>query len=658
MKRIPCLVLLISMLAGGVHAAIKDWLEDVAKRPTPEFADAPPAVILLDETVLDIDEHGKMEEVHRYAFRLLHLGSRDLASGEVWYNGKSDKVTHAEACVWRAGRAVKNFSLSDWADLADYATGAVVDERRKKIVDCSQWTVVGDVFASETRVKSPCLFGTIVARFGSLLPVLVDRRSLTVPPGFKIRSMIFGPNPPAENRTPDGLTCVWTETDRPFRREEPLPGRGAYIDAEVFAFIEPPDGRTGFAPKQFRSWGEVAAWDEQLNSDNADASPDLIAKVRNLTAGCTDQLSKIRAIAAYVQTTRYLAINRNLAIGMGYRARNASVVFSTGFGDCKDKANLMRTMLREAGIRAYMVGASVGRDLDVRPEAPTPIQFDHVIVGIEVGPEIALPSVVEAGKLGRLLIFDPTNRFITVGDLSPDLQAAWILVSSRDTESLIETPKLAPEAEFGIERTAEITLLPKGVAHVAARVTAGGFIGAAIRRQFKDADTPRKLEELVAGHLSDSFKGALVEEKSIEDDATSGRIRLSFSCVNKGLVQPLPGDLAVIKLDVLDRNNLPAFPEKERHVPVRLLPLHLEDTITLHIPHGMRVDELPPASTIESPYGHYQIAAEVSGDTVVVHRKVFFNWMEMPAAEYAALKAFLGKIAKADRCSVILNSGG
>jgi hypothetical protein len=32
--------------------------------------------------------------------------------------------------------------------------------------------------------------------------------------------------------------------------------------------------------------------------------------------------------------------------------------------------------------------------------------------------------------------------------------------------------------------------------------------------------------------------------------------------------------------------------------------------------------------------------------------------MEVPAADYAKLKAFLSQIARADRCSVVLKQGG
>jgi hypothetical protein len=658
MKRLPYWFLLAAVTVGAGHAAIADWLEDVAKQPTPEFKNAPPALVLLDETVCEIDEHGQADFTHRYAIRILHLGARNLAVGSVRYNGEVDKVSHAEACVWRAGEVFKKFRQGDWVDLADNAEGAVVDEMRKKTVDCSSSTVVGDVFASETRVKGPLLFAMVGYDFDNMLPVLVERWTLTAPPGFQISSKVFGAHPPGESRSANGRTCVWTARDRPYRREEPLPGRGAYLDAEVFASIEPPAGRLGCPLKQFGTWGELAAWAEQLNADSYDTSPALAAKTRELVAGSADPLSKIRAIATYVQATRYVAINRDLSKGIGFKARKASVVFSTGFGDCKDKANLMCAMLREAGIHASMVSARAGSDLDVQPECPTPNQFDHAIVGIEVGPDIALPSVVQAGKLGRLLLFDPTHEFVQVGDLPPQLQGVRVLVCSRDAEGLVDTPEIGPEVGFGLERSAEITLLPKGVAQISAKVTASGFPGAFIRRQFKEADTPRKLEALANEHLSDTFKGALIGEKTVEDDRTGGRIMLSFTCANKGLVQPLPGGLAVVKLDVMDRREMPAFPEKDRSVPVRLYPLAVVDMITLHIPAGCKIDELPPNAAIESPFGRYQITTETAGETVVVRRAVNLNRMEVPAADYAKLKTFLGQIAKADRCSVILKSGG
>ena len=133
-------------------------------------------------------------------------------------------------------------------------------------------------------------------------------------------------------------------------------------------------------------------------------------KVSALTAGKTTQLQKMQAIAAFVQhDIRYVAIE--LGIG-GWQPHAAPDVFSHRYGDCKDKATLMRTMLREIGVESYHVVINTQRGAVTR-DAPAHNGFNHVILAIKLPDEIKDPSliaVMQHPRLGRILFFDPTNE--------------------------------------------------------------------------------------------------------------------------------------------------------------------------------------------------------------------------------------------------------
>jgi len=74
-------------------------------------------------------------------------------------------------------------------------------------------------------------------------------------------------------------------------------------------------------------------------------TPEIEAKARELTTDADDVWSKVKAIGDYVKDLRYASINMDLSNGGGYKPREASEVFRVGYGDCKDKANLLRSML-------------------------------------------------------------------------------------------------------------------------------------------------------------------------------------------------------------------------------------------------------------------------------------------------------------------------
>jgi hypothetical protein len=125
----------------------------------------------------------------------------------------------------------------------------------------------------------------------------------------------------------------------------------------------------------FTGWDQVGAWYWSLQKDEMTVTPAIQAKADALTKGLTTDDEKMRAIfAAVALHTHYIGIS----FGIGrYQPHLAEDVLSNEYGDCKDKHTLLATLLRAAGIEAWPVLISSGRELD--PAVPSPAQFDHVI---------------------------------------------------------------------------------------------------------------------------------------------------------------------------------------------------------------------------------------------------------------------------------------
>ena len=79
------------------------------------------------------------------------------------------------------------------------------------------------------------------------------------------------------------------------------------------------------------------------------------ARRGDLTAGAKTELEKIQAIGKFVQNLQYISIDIGVGYGNGMKPRPSDLVLGRGYGDCKDKANLMRAMLRALKIEAYPV---------------------------------------------------------------------------------------------------------------------------------------------------------------------------------------------------------------------------------------------------------------------------------------------------------------
>ena len=98
--------------------------------------------------------------------------------------------------------------------------------------------------------------------------------------------------------------------------------------------------------RAFADWVDVSRWGSSLHAPQVVVDDEVAAKARELTAGAKTELEMIRAIGSFVQKLQYISIDIGVGYGNGYKPRPSNVVLSRGYGDCKDKANLMRAMLK------------------------------------------------------------------------------------------------------------------------------------------------------------------------------------------------------------------------------------------------------------------------------------------------------------------------
>ena len=189
----------------------------------------------------------------------------------------------------------------------------------------------------------------------------------------------------------------------------------------------------------------MSRWQYSLADGRDEVTPEISAKVSQLTSGAKSDYDKICAIGHYVQSLRYVAIEMNLENGGGYIPHSAGAVFTKQYGDCKDKANLMRCMLKSAGIQSYLVAIWSGDRTHVRQQWPSPYQFNHMILAAKVSDSVSAVTTISS-PLGRLLIFDPTDDKTPVGDLPWYEQSSYALLLANDHGDLVKMPATQPEA--------------------------------------------------------------------------------------------------------------------------------------------------------------------------------------------------------------------
>jgi Domain of Unknown Function with PDB structure (DUF3857)/Transglutaminase-like superfamily len=654
---------LLAVLLAGVAAAsaagTPDWLLDLARQaPAPATTGEAPAIVLLDETVLKIDETGGTVCTQRVAIAIQTKSGAEQAVGSVRYLEKSDALRKANAWLVRDGKTVRSTAAYDWLDYNTVAGSELVSEGRERRISYSEFAAPGDVFGYETRVGGPLLFGSFSESFGwnrsgCSLPVVLERLQLELPAGFTLDRMLQGGPTPAESVSADGRIWTWELRDRPYRRAEDSSDPAVPEDPTLLLRIRPPANATRFHPPVFRTWTDVNRWELALHQGQCDKTPAMTAKAEELTTGIANPFERIRALCDFTHQVRYIAVERGLARGFGYRPRKASEVLATGYGDCKDKSNLLCALLREIGMRAFLVTVLATEDPPVNPAWPSPDQFNHAIVAIEAPAGLDLP-VIAMNKQGlRLLYFDPTDEDTPVGGLPWALQGSLGQLIADGVDELVELPRLPDATQWKVENRTRLTLEPDGSVSGQGRVIQSGQSATEMRRLL-GLLSEAKLNQAVIGRLSDTMRGVSLRRVIRQDRFHEGQYGLEFELAAPSFAQPLRDTLALVRLDILSRDSVPLFTEKTRRTPVRLKPVDLTDEVELELPKGSSVDELPPPSALTSRFGTHERSFEVRDNTVIFRRRLVLKNCSVAVADYPALRQFLADAAKADRAAVVL----
>src|SRR5258708_13449587 len=82
------------------------------------------------------------------------------------------------------------------------------------------------------------------------------------------------------------------------------------------------------------------------------------------------------------------------------------------------------------------------------------------------------------------------------------------------------------------------------------------------------------------------------------------------------------------------------FANKERKLPIKLSARSRKDAVTIKLPEGFTVDEMPDPIEIQSPYGTYHATWKSGNDAVTFDQSVEIKDALAPAPEYPTIKYF------------------
>lgn len=645
------IAMLVCLTFSSVNVSAGDevpgWATQAVSAPAPSYDKDVPAVVLYKEQTMNLNSDGMITTTTNYAVRLLKRDGKAFAEAHALYLQSSSKVRDLRAWLFRPGAPVKKYEKDAIVD-AIVDADDIYNEYRVKKIDASDDADAGAVFAFQSVVEERPLFTQDSWSFQNRLPTLVSRYVLNLPSGWQATSVTF--NRAEIKPTVAGTSYTWELRDLAPIPPEPDSPNVRTLAPSIHVNYFPGDAAA--ANRVFHSWEEVSQWSGGLQDPSVDLNDEIAAKARELTANAKTELERIRAIANYVQNLRYISVDIGVGKGNGYRPRPASLVFQRGYGDCKDKANLMRTMLKALKIEAYPVLIYSGDPMFVRAEWASPYQFNHCIIAVKVSAETNAPTVITHEKLGRLLIFDATDPFTQLGDLPDHEQGSLALVVAGSEGKLLQMPNLPPEFNR-LERTAEAQLLPDGSLQGAIREQAFGQTASSYRarnRRLSASQFQTEMEEWLARRVT----GAKLSKIAPADRISEGRFDLDMEFSAGSYAQIMQGRLMVFKPAFVGRLDQLTVIEGKRVHPVLLDASAYAETIKVKLPDGFIVDEMPEGEKLETPFGKYVITYEVKEGFLLMNRSLTINKSTLSADKYEALKDFFAQVRAAEQSPVVL----
>ncbi|HVS91521.1 MAG TPA: DUF3857 domain-containing protein [Mucilaginibacter sp.] len=337
-----------------------------------------------------------------------------------------------------------------------------------------------------------------------------------------------------------------------------------------------------------------------IKSINTSPGTELKRITDSLTAGATTTEEKARRIYSWVQkNVKYVAFEDGMG---GFVPRDASLVCSRRFGDCKDMASILTEMLNTAGVTAYFTWIGT-RDLPYKfTQLPLPLVSNHMICTILLN--------------GKYVFLDGTDPTCVFGMPSSAIQEKEAMIGINDKEYKILHVPVIDKSQNTLTDTTWLELGTGGITGKIREDLTGYYASDTYAKimfwNMKDVDDYMK-EEFVRGsnkfHL-DTFR--------IDKKKTTGYITLYGDF-------KLPDYAKKIGNDYYLNMNLFKFYENQQiEYPQRKVPVQYDFNFSkryvtmLKIPDGYKVSYLPPGKSYHNNVWGFSISYEQKGNWVVM----------------------------------------
>lgn len=370
----------------------------------------------------------------------------------------------------------------------------------------------------------------------------------------------------------------------------------------------------------YKSWQDVGRWYWGLIKDQLYADDALERTVAELVRGTTTTRERVERIHNWVvRHTRYVALEFGIHGFLPYRV---PLIVQRGFGDCKDKASLMYTMFRTAGIDARIALVRTRRNGAIAERPASLAVFDHAIAYV---PELNL-------------YLDGTAEHSGTSELPTEDQGVLVLLVGPDGAEARTTPVLGADRNRRV-RELDVELALDGSALVEGHEEVVGAEAAGYRDHYEAPGTRAERFERSLGSLYPGVELRFQEFESLTDLEAPVRYRYRIH-----VPQLARRDGAELRLPPTALDDLLRAMAR---TPTRVHPLDLQshrsyvERRTVRLPAGTEVTRLPAGGEAASEFGKLELRFRAERGSITAHTEFSLDRDRVAPSEYDAFRRWI-----------------
>jgi len=451
---------------------------------------------------------------------------------------------------------------------------------------------------------------------------------LKTPAGYPLRYKEYNFPTTVSKEAKDGKDIYkWTITNLKARTQEPM--ASVFTPEYPSLAIVPDNFGLGDTKGISSTWKGLGLWATDLMKDRDKLPETTIAKLKEITATCKNDMEKVKAVYEFMQQkTRYV----NLSIGIGgWQPFEATTVEKYSYGDCKALSNYTHALLSAIGIKSYYTLVKAGSDADAIDDKFPSSQFNHAIICVPIEKDT--------------IWLECTSQRLPFGFNSDFTDDRNVLIIDGDDSKLAHT-RVYSVKENCINRSSIVKIGDEDSGE--AKVTTH-YIGLCYDQMLPiyHADNADKLKRITQSIELPSFK--LNDFTLTENRSKTPSFDQKLNIFVTNYIHKLVGDIALLPLNFM--NKLTSIPEKVRNRKTEMCirrPYMENDTVIYEVPASYQITQLPEKVEIKNEFGNFSATSTQKGNSITYIRHFELTKGVFPATAYADYREFLEKISTAD----------